>query len=708
MLLPAQRMTARKRAIVLHRAALCSLMLLPCRNRGMQLADIFLSYAHADRPRAEALAAALEGQGNGVWWDRHIESGSQFSHEIEQRLAEAKAVIVCWSTDGSESRWVRDEANVAAEQDKLLAISLDGSDPPIGFRQYHAVSLEGWLAGDPLPAELRNALARKLGEEPSATPSAAEAPPTRKNRTFLIAAIAAFLAAIGAVLIPKLIDGDASEQMAEQSSIAVLPFEALSDDESDQYFGRGIAEELLNALAKFPDLKVAGRSSAFSFEDSDAPGNEIGEQLGVNHILQGSVRRVDDRVRVTAQLTSAATGEQLWSETYERQLTDIFAIQDEIVSQLSRVLQFRLGVGAGAGRAEAQGVDPRAYEAYLRGLDLWWRRASRSNRDGALRAFHEATRLDPKFADAWSALGMAIALSGSAYLEGWGPDFTVQAGDSALDRALSLEADNIRASAVLAIWRTSPVESEPHIERALNSAPNDAFVNYAAGLHNAWKGDLEQAVRYYDRALQLDPLNQSVLRIRAHAQSGLMRFGDMEILAAGIMDCLPAECTIDQSVGVANILTAVLHGGDLSAVKVWRDYMLEIRRHAPFPDEANRIWIDWLVGYADEILGEGKLDAHIPDGLHFSIGIGNAVPASLLARSGNLDQALDHLEIGFAERDVFGPGDDYSLLDGRLQMPENLRRHPRYHALWQQDGFAELAEVRRANGQAAGLPLPIE
>ena len=180
---------------------------------------------------------------------------------------------------------------------------------------------------------------------------------TGRKLDYLIIGVMA-IAIVYLVIDNYVLDDRPIEIADDERSIAVLPFVSLSNDDSDGYFGKGIAEELLNALAQFPDLRVAARTSAFSFEGKDIDLREIGEALGVAHVLEGSVRRSGERLRVTAQLIRASDGFHLWSEIFEREVTDIFVIQDEIVGELSRVLQFRLGVGVGAGRASGETTTP--------------------------------------------------------------------------------------------------------------------------------------------------------------------------------------------------------------------------------------------------------------------------------------------------------------------------------------------------------------
>jgi TolB-like protein/DNA-binding winged helix-turn-helix (wHTH) protein len=208
-----------------------------------------------------------------------------------------------------------------------------------------------------------------------------------------VAAMAVVVAAVLLVVISNLHNDDVP------ASIAVLPFADMSPNGDHEYFGDGIADELLNELVRLDGLRVAGRTSSFSFKGSNEDLKVIGEALRVGSILEGSIRKDGDRVRVTAQLIDASDGYHLWSETYDRELADIFAIQEEIATSVSGALGVKLGVG---GVNEFKGAGTRnidAYDAYLQG------RGSRG--DESIRFLERATQLDPNYSAAWSMLGIS-------------------------------------------------------------------------------------------------------------------------------------------------------------------------------------------------------------------------------------------------------------------------------------------------------------
>ena len=316
---------------------------------GGPLADIFISYARPDRAKIESLAAALEAEGYSVWWDRRIQSGSEFSTEIENELSAAKAVIVCWSEHANTSRWVKDEANAGAEAGKLLSITLDGKMPPIGFRQFHCADLSTWRgkSDDKIFQEFDAAVrGRVLGDTVAAAPVSSGAPNKAAyaiNPAVPIVAIVA--AAIVAIVwfgvsrnnsesAPKASAPPAVQQALDEAAIektlAVLPFKDLSPNGDQEYFADGLSEEIMNALVRLPELKVTGRTSAFSFKGVETSITDIASILQVNYVLEGSVRRDGDRLRITAQLVRASDGFSLWSESYDGTLTDIFTVQEAI------------------------------------------------------------------------------------------------------------------------------------------------------------------------------------------------------------------------------------------------------------------------------------------------------------------------------------------------------------------------------------------
>ncbi|MGH8145505.1 MAG: tetratricopeptide repeat protein [Rhodanobacteraceae bacterium] len=288
-------------------------------------------------------------------------------------------------------------------------------------------------------------------------------------------------------------------------SVAVLPFENLSGDPNEKYFSDGITEEILNALAQIPDLKVAGRTSAFRFNSKDDDLRKIGESLGVADVLEGSVQEAGDEVRITVQLVDARTGYQLWSEKYDRKLTNIFAIEDDISSAVAGKLRVQLTGGAGQALVAQQSIDPRAHDFYLQGLTLLAARGP--GVQDAAAAFQNAVQLDPQYADAWGELAMAETQLPFYVTQPL--DATLRQARSDAQHALTLDPDVASAHVALGVvhslrWQWAKAGQSFHLALAL--APNDAEAidQYAQFLFAS--GQFEPALREIERAHALDPL----------------------------------------------------------------------------------------------------------------------------------------------------------------------------------------------------------
>ncbi|HEU0275178.1 MAG TPA: hypothetical protein VFQ83_11680 [Candidatus Udaeobacter sp.] len=305
-------------------------------------------------------------------------------------------------------------------------------------------------------------------------------------------------------------------------SIAVLPFENLSDDKSTAFFSDGITEEILNALAQIPGLKVAARRSAFQFKGNDLDLRKIGQILGVEHILEGSLQKVGDQVRINVQLVDVQNGLQAWSEKFDRKLDNVFAVEDEIAKAIATKLRVQLTGGGGQPLVVDSTNNPQAHELYLRGLTLL---AARGR--GLLEArdlFQKAVDLDAGYAQAWGALAITELLLPSYGLDSF--EAALPQGESAAQRALALDANTVSAQVAVGLAnaiRFRWPEADQAFRRALALAPGDAeAVNqYAQFLSGV--GQLEAGLREIKRAQQLDPLSPIIGLVHAGALNALRR-----------------------------------------------------------------------------------------------------------------------------------------------------------------------------------------
>jgi serine/threonine protein kinase/tetratricopeptide (TPR) repeat protein len=345
----------------------------------------------------------------------------------------------------------------------------------------------------------------------------------------------------------------------DDTSIAVLPFASLSRDADDEFFADGVTEEILNALAQIPRLRVAGRSSAFSFKGKNEDLRTVGTKLNVATILEGTIRRAGPRLRVTAQLSKASDGYQMWSERYDRVAEDVFAVQDEIAAAIAGRLRLSLAGDAGARASRPPTENLEAYQLYLKGRALLYQRGKSIPK--ALICFEQAVALDPNYAQAWA--GMADAYTTSGY-SGFVPGARVM--PNALDaarRALGLDPDLAEAHNALACaaltWERDYALAEREFQRALELNPNYVQAGAWYGLfYLLWTaGRAEEAYEVLLRTVQNDPLSGYAQVILAFAETVTGRHADA--IAHGRRG---VELDPDSYLANWSLMEALIHAGE--------------------------------------------------------------------------------------------------------------------------------------------------
>jgi pentatricopeptide repeat protein len=319
---------------------------------------------------------------------------------------------------------------------------------------------------------------------------------------------------IGDRLVPQA--GQAASAVAARAvgtgaSVAVLPFIDLSPDGDQEYFSDGISEEILNVLVRIPKLKVAGRTSSFSFKGKNDDLREIGGQLGVDHVLEGSVRKSGSKLRITAQLIRSDDGFHMWSQTYDRELTDVFDIQDDIAKSVANELALSLGLKSGESLIVDRTNDIEAYEKYLKARQLYIARGQ-DNLDAALLLLHEVTARDPGFAPAWALIGNTYVVY-EAYQPGYPPDGDWQQwraiGLAASERAIALDPGNAEAHisrASLMLYSGDLIPGAAELDKAVDLAPDNAAVLDLAAQVLLALGYRQEARSLAHRAVGSDPL----------------------------------------------------------------------------------------------------------------------------------------------------------------------------------------------------------
>jgi len=338
------------------------------------------------------------------------------------------------------------------------------------------------------------------------------------------------------------------------ASIAVLPFVNMSPDQDNEFFADGISEELLNVLVGIDGLKVASRASAFLFKDRTTPIPEIANLLDVGHVLEGSVRKQGERVRITAQLIHAVSDTQLWSQTYERDLTDIFRVQEEIAQAITQALEDALGVRRVS--VAPTTMDLVAYERFLRGRSRFYQR---SELDAAIDDLEFAVERDPAFADAWAFLSAVNHVASSGWPTERDRDALKARAPLAADRALALNPDSAIALAVKGDWSFRAGDPERMmeglrlLERAADLSSIDTSARLWLGLSWLDLGFAERALPHLQQAHESDPLvpsNKGYLGL-AHASLGRIKEGRELMLRAVEISGTPLWAAV-LAAGLAN------------------------------------------------------------------------------------------------------------------------------------------------------------
>ncbi|HEV2363326.1 MAG TPA: TIR domain-containing protein [Caulobacteraceae bacterium] len=407
------------------------------------MSDIFISYARSTEAQAKQFAEALRALGYGVWRDDEIPANRAYADVIAERLTTAKAVVVIWSAEAVKSQWVRSEAERARAEDKLVQLSVDGARLPMPFEQTQCADLSGW---------------------------AGEATPGWKQVVDAIANLAS----------PSRPQNDPPRKAARKLSICVLPFANISDDPQQEYFSDGISEDIITDLSRVSALAIASRNSAFAYKGKSTPIGQVAGDLGVSHIVEGSVRKVGNRVRITAQLIEAASDTHVWAQRWDRDLDDIFALQDEISQAIVAALKIRLLPNERRAMERRGTANVEAYDIYLLAR-LYLDSGSRgdSQREKAVvRLTRRAVELDPQYARAWALLSYGLS---SIPEESRGGDSD---GLAEAERALALDPDCAEAHAARAnaLAFTDKLEAGvAEAELALKLDPESYDANRVAG-----------------------------------------------------------------------------------------------------------------------------------------------------------------------------------------------------------------------------------
>jgi TolB-like protein/Flp pilus assembly protein TadD len=527
---------------------------------------VFLSYASQDSEAAQKMCDALRAAGIEVWFDKsELRGGDAWDRQIRQRIHDCRLFIAVISahTEARDEGYFRREWRLAVEragdmaEDKafVVPVAIDGTSErsarvPDPFKHVQWTRLPG---GETTCAFVER-VCRLLspGSSPARGATLSVSPnvpisPTSIRRpwrskaglwvTAAVIAVALAAIAVDRFLLPRSSAprtppaAPAAQRTAPTAateaaftppphSIAVLPFVNMSGDKDQEYFSEGLTEEILNSLAKVTELQVAARTSSFSFQGEHPDIGTVAHKLNVASVLEGSVRRSRDKVRITAQLVSALTGFHLWSETYDRNLRDVLDLQTEIATAVASALKVTL-LSDVAGKVELGGTrDPAAFDAYLRGWKIFYAARKTSDMKAAIDLHSQAIDLDPKYALAYAARAVALDNYAEYLFSNIDPktlESVVATRDAALTKAFEDAHEAIALApglgegySALGLASSDGLElgrAEAAVERALVLSPGNARVLRVYSFVKAPLGRVDTAITTARQALLLDPVN---------------------------------------------------------------------------------------------------------------------------------------------------------------------------------------------------------
>lgn len=480
---------------------------------------VFFSYSRADKEKALPVIKAIEDAGFKVWWDGMLEVGANFLETTEEALVSAKAVVVLWSSTSVASHWVRDEATSGRERSRLVPLSLDGTIPPLGFRQVQFIDIQQWKGNPEHPAitELVSVLSELHGR-PARTP-AERAKQARANttgmspsrRNILIGgSLAAALALGGGYM-----SGIFSSQPALSNSLGVLPFSNLSGNDDFNFVSEGLSSEIRNSLSQNQAFIVAARSSSIAATKEALSVKEISRKLNVANIIEGDINVIENVVRVNVAFVEGGTGFVRWTRKFEHVLDEVLKIHDEITKAIHDT--FSIKFADGEGKKTGQTSNPAAFNEYLKGENLIRQSLTNESMDQAISHYNSAITLDPSF---------GAALVSKSQIQFW-------KGVSSYDLSIS---QRLRQEAILtarAAISVAPEYSDAHNNlgdllfnanldikgaseafsqaQLLGDRKSSSLARFARFALMTGKG--REAVSVAQMAVDLDPLNLSIKEV---------------------------------------------------------------------------------------------------------------------------------------------------------------------------------------------------
>jgi TolB-like protein/Tfp pilus assembly protein PilF len=644
--------------------------------------QLFFSYSRTDQKAALPMIRALERQGYHVWWDGLLEGGDNFLPTTEAALQKADAVVVLWSKTSIDSHWVRDEATVGRDRRRLVPLSMDGSLPPLGFRQFQVIDVSKWSGkSDPngVMRRIASAIAMVSGDSaaPSAGGQARQTPGglsagSGLNRRALLIGGGVLAAAAAGVAAWRLLPAETPDSAAQ--SIAVLPFRSLSENSDKDYFAEGLAEELRTTLSLNNQLLVSGAASVGNFRTAEADPRQIAHTLGVANLLMGTVRQTADQVRITARLVDGTTGLERWTQAFDRAVADVLAVQAEIAATVADALISTLAKDEGWKAQRPGGTsNAAAFDAFVKGNALYQLGASRETDNQALAAYDQAIARDSRYAAAHAARARTLAAIANTETSVARANRLRSDALASARKAIALAPEMPDAHAALGFLLMGQLDirsAEPAYRRSFerglgNASILSAFAEFCGNI-----GDFTAANAAIRRAERLDPLNPSVFR-----NAGMIAFAARDYAAARAQ--LETALSLNPRQGIVHRVL-----GDIAWVT--GDPAAARAHYAAEPSRLSKLR---GLAIADARLsGQAAGDAQMAR-LVQEYGEGGLYQqVQVLAQWGRIAPALDALERALAVRDS---GLVLAVHDPLL---DPLRAEPRFQAVLAQLGLRRTAK----------------
>lgn len=630
--------------------------------------SVFLSYSREDQKHALLVVELLEEAGFSVWWDGLLEGGERFAKTTEAALSGAKAVVVLWTKTSISSHWVHDEATRGRDSGKLVPVSLDGSDPPLGFGQFQCIDLSAAKSkpGSPEVKKLLTAVAALHDQEEQPAVLQASEPAAIDRRKVLIGAGSVALLGGGFALWKS----GTFDKAAVPSSIAVLPFANLSGDPEQAYFSDGLASEIRTQLSRNPLLQIVGQTSSNSFRDHNEDAQTIAKKLGVSYLLDGNVQRAGGQFKIASELIDGRTGLNSWADTIERPISDIFKVQQEIAAAVSAALSLAINDADNAGSNAGETTDSvAAFDAYLRGRDLFELHVDEASQRAALAKFDEAIEIDPEYAAARASRSRVLAVIAGQYVK---DAVRVDMLDEAVieaERATKIApefAPGFSALGYSLFYGKLDIDGarEPY-EKAYSLAMSDVDVFTRYAIFCARTGRFNEAELAIKRATELDPLSSSVFKAAGSIKYAAGQYDEAIALGRRALEINPKRSVVHSSIG-----DSLLMKGQLDEAR--ESYVLESSESFKL---AGLAILEYHAGNTEK--SQGYYDEHVA-----KIGeSGLYQQAEILAQWGDIDAAIGALERAKAARDA---GIPYILNDPFL---DPLREDTRFNNLLLELGF---------------------